>query len=65
MKGFEWCDFKFDEDMFPDARGQIKRIKERGNHVSNILFLSLWTCGANNQDLLLDQPLYCARIRDL
>ncbi|KAK0105257.1 hypothetical protein ONS95_004355 [Cadophora gregata] len=33
MKGFEWCDFKFDKDMFPDAKGQIKRIKERGMHV--------------------------------
>lgn len=34
MKGFEWCDFKFDKDMFPDAKGQIKRMKERGLHVS-------------------------------
>ncbi|OBT72124.1 hypothetical protein VF21_09169 [Pseudogymnoascus sp. 05NY08] len=33
MKGFEWCDFKFDKDMFPDARGQIKRMKERGLHI--------------------------------
>jgi alpha-D-xyloside xylohydrolase len=33
MKGFEWCNFKFDEDMFPDAKGQIARIKEKGNHV--------------------------------
>jgi alpha-D-xyloside xylohydrolase len=34
MKGFEWCNFKFDEEMFPDAKGQIARIKARGNHVS-------------------------------
>lgn len=34
MKGFEWCDFKFDKDMFPDAKGQIKRMKERGLRVS-------------------------------
>lgn len=33
MKGFEWCNYKFDEDMFPDAKGQIARIKKRGNHV--------------------------------
>ncbi|KAF8862677.1 hypothetical protein BDZ45DRAFT_585053 [Acephala macrosclerotiorum] len=33
MKGFEWCNFKFDEEMFPDAKGQIARIKERGNKV--------------------------------
>lgn len=35
MKGFEWSNFKFDDDMFPDAKGQIARIKARGNHVSN------------------------------
>jgi alpha-D-xyloside xylohydrolase len=34
MKGFEWCNFKFDERMFPDAKGHIARIKARGNHVS-------------------------------
>lgn len=33
MKGFEWCNFKFDEEMFPDAKGQIARIKERGNKI--------------------------------
>ena len=31
MKGFQWCDFEFDEDMFPDARAQIRSMKqERG-----------------------------------
>ncbi|CCG84521.1 protein of unknown function [Taphrina deformans PYCC 5710] len=33
MKGFEWCNFEFDTDMFPDARGQIRRIKERSMNV--------------------------------
>ncbi|TFK37706.1 glycosyl hydrolases family 31-domain-containing protein [Crucibulum laeve] len=30
MKGFQWCDFEFDEDFFPDAKGQLSRMKERG-----------------------------------
>lgn len=33
MKGFEWCDFEFDKDMFPDAQGQLARIKERGQRI--------------------------------
>ena len=33
MRGFEWSDFEFDKEMFPDAKGQIARIKERGNRV--------------------------------
>lgn len=34
MKGFQWCDFEFDQDFFPDAAGQLKRMKDRGQHVS-------------------------------
>jgi alpha-D-xyloside xylohydrolase len=30
MKAFQWCDFQFDTDMFPDAAGYIQRIKARG-----------------------------------
>ncbi|KAF8999780.1 glycosyl hydrolases family 31-domain-containing protein [Cyathus striatus] len=30
MKGFHWCDFEFDEEYFPDAKGQLKRLKEKG-----------------------------------
>ena len=26
----QWCDFKFDEDVFPDAAGYLKRLKEQG-----------------------------------
>jgi alpha-D-xyloside xylohydrolase len=30
MKSFQWCDFQFDEDNFPDAEAYIKRLKDRG-----------------------------------
>lgn len=30
MKGFRWCDFKWDEEVFPDPSGMIKRLKEKG-----------------------------------
>lgn len=30
MKSFQWCDFQFDPDMFPDPAGYIARIKSRG-----------------------------------
>ncbi|KAL4790567.1 glycosyl hydrolases family 31-domain-containing protein [Aspergillus venezuelensis] len=33
MPGFKWCDYEFDKDYFPDARGQLERIKERGIRV--------------------------------
>lgn len=33
MRGFEWCDFEFDGDMFPDARGQLARMKAKGLHI--------------------------------
>ncbi|KAL1954425.1 hypothetical protein VTO42DRAFT_1195 [Malbranchea cinnamomea] len=33
MRGFEWCDFEFDKEFFPDPRGQLARLKERGNHI--------------------------------
>ncbi|KAK2782710.1 hypothetical protein FQN53_009634 [Emmonsiellopsis sp. PD_33] len=34
MKSYQWCDFDFDSDMFPDAAGYIKRLKERGLKIS-------------------------------
>ena len=34
MKSFQWCDFQFDEEMFPDAEGYLKRLKERGLRIS-------------------------------
>ncbi|MCL1949797.1 MAG: alpha-xylosidase [Turicibacter sp.] len=30
MKEFEWCNFAWDERVFPDPVGMIKRIKEKG-----------------------------------
>ncbi|KAL2022508.1 hypothetical protein VTK56DRAFT_5115 [Thermocarpiscus australiensis] len=30
LKAFQWCDFEFDEDMFPDPKGQITRLKAEG-----------------------------------
>ncbi len=30
MKGFSWCDFTWDNEVFPDPVGMIKRIKEKG-----------------------------------
>ncbi|KZT35382.1 hypothetical protein SISSUDRAFT_1064529 [Sistotremastrum suecicum HHB10207 ss-3] len=30
MKGYQWCDFEFDQDFFPDAAGFIRRLHERG-----------------------------------
>ena len=30
MKEFHWCDFEWDERVFPDVRGMLKRYKERG-----------------------------------
>ena len=30
LKAFQWCDFEFDQEMFPDARGQITRLKADG-----------------------------------
>lgn len=30
MKGFEWTSFEWDKDMFPDPKGLIKKIHDRG-----------------------------------
>ena len=30
LKAFQWCDFVFDDDMFPDPKGQISRLKAEG-----------------------------------
>ncbi|KAF3390032.1 Alpha-xylosidase [Talaromyces pinophilus] len=34
MKSFQWCDFDFDSDMFPDPAGYLQRLKERGLKIS-------------------------------
>lgn len=30
MKAFQWCDFEWDPEMFPDPEGMLKRLKRRG-----------------------------------
>ncbi|RHP34612.1 alpha-xylosidase [Lachnotalea sp. AF33-28] len=30
MKGFHWCDFQWDEEMFPDPEGMLGRLHDRG-----------------------------------
>lgn len=30
MKGFHWCDFEWDEEVFPDTAGMLKRYHEKG-----------------------------------
>jgi len=30
MKGFNWCDFTWDSKTFPDPKGMLSRIKEKG-----------------------------------
>ncbi len=33
MKGFEWCNFDWDKKMFPDPKGMLKRLHDRGLHI--------------------------------
>ncbi len=33
MKEFEWCNFEWDKDVFPDPQGMLSRIKEKGLQV--------------------------------
>ncbi len=30
MKGFEWCNFQWDEELFPDPEGMLARLHEKG-----------------------------------
>ena len=34
MKGQNWCDFEWDPDTFPDPEGLLKKLKDRGLHIS-------------------------------
>ncbi|MCY0876946.1 MAG: alpha-xylosidase [Firmicutes bacterium] len=34
MKEYEWCNFDWDLDSFPDPVGMLRRLKERGLHIS-------------------------------
>jgi alpha-D-xyloside xylohydrolase len=33
MKEFHWCDFRWDEDVFPDPQGMLQRLKSKGLHI--------------------------------
>lgn len=33
MKAFQWCDFTWDPETFPDPQGMIQRLKQRGLHL--------------------------------
>jgi alpha-D-xyloside xylohydrolase len=33
MKEFHWCNFEWDDRVFPDPAGMLKRLKERGLHI--------------------------------
>ncbi len=33
MKGYEWCNFEWDKETFPEPRQMLKRLKERGLHI--------------------------------
>ncbi|MFB5679156.1 alpha-xylosidase [Paenibacillus terreus] len=33
MKEFQWCDFKWDEDVFPDPQAMLDRLKNKGLHI--------------------------------
>lgn len=30
MKAYHWCDFQWDEEVFPDPAGMLKRLKQKG-----------------------------------
>ena len=34
MKGFNWCDFTWDKETFPDPKGMLSRIKAKGIKIS-------------------------------
>ncbi|MBW5448596.1 alpha-xylosidase [Cohnella sp. CFH 77786] len=33
MKEYEWCNFEWDERVFPDPRGMLQRLKAKGLHI--------------------------------
>ncbi|GIQ63575.1 alpha-xylosidase [Paenibacillus cisolokensis] len=33
MKEFHWCDFRWDDEVFPDPEGMLKRLKSKGLHI--------------------------------
>ncbi|WP_027093743.1 alpha-xylosidase [Cohnella thermotolerans] len=33
MKEYQWCDFEWDERVFPDPKGMLERLKAKGLHI--------------------------------
>jgi alpha-D-xyloside xylohydrolase len=33
MRGFRWCDFEWDREVFPDPAGMLRRLKQLGLHI--------------------------------
>lgn len=33
MKGYEWCNFEWDKDTFPEPEAMLRRYKDRGLHI--------------------------------
>jgi alpha-D-xyloside xylohydrolase len=33
MKEFQWCDFQWDQDVFPDPQGMLQRLKSKGLNI--------------------------------
>lgn len=33
MKGYNWCDFEWDDEVFPDPEGMLQRLKAKGLHI--------------------------------
>lgn len=33
MRGYNWCDFEWDKETFPDPEGMLKRYHEKGLHI--------------------------------
>lgn len=49
MKGFQWCDFEFDEEFFPDAGMQLKRMRDKGYKVCYELVFSEVRCNVDHE----------------
>jgi len=51
MKGFQWCDFEFDVEFFPDAKSQLARMRENGYKVSHLCLGENASAGVANSSL--------------
>ncbi|MBQ8093287.1 MAG: alpha-xylosidase [Clostridia bacterium] len=54
MRGYNWCDFEWDPDTFPDPEGMLKRYHEKGLH------LCCWI----NPYIAQQSPLFAEGVRN-